>query len=236
MKDQLGDRMKDFYESRYKIKIPRRTFTIIRIDGKSFHTYTKGLIRPFDEKLMSDMDETACFICKNIQGAKFAFVQSDEISVLLTDFDNLQTDAFFDGNLQKITSISASLATAKFNELRPGKLAMFDSRVFIIPFIDEVQNYFIWRQQDATRNSISSLAQSLYSHKELNNKKTSELQDMCFEKGYNWNNLEAGKKRGRGIIKEKYLKGDTERTRWISTEVPILSSEQNYIKNIIDKF
>ena len=167
MKDNLGDRMKDYYESRTKSLLPRRTYTIIRIDGKAFHTYTRGLERPFDDKLINDMDETAKYLCKNIQGAKFAFVQSDEISVLLTDFDKLQTSAWFDGSIQKITSISASLATAKFNELRPNKIALFDSRTFTIPSNVEVENYFIWRQQDTVRNSISSVAQSLYSSKEL---------------------------------------------------------------------
>jgi hypothetical protein len=166
MKDTLGDRMKEYYENRTKTYLPRRTYTLIRIDGKAFHTYTKGLNRPFDDQLMDDMDETAIYLCKNIQGAKLAFVQSDEISILLTDFDKLQTSAWFDGNIQKITSVSSSLATAKFNELRPNKLALFDSRVFTIPSKVEVENYFIWRQQDTVRNSISSVAQSLYSSKD----------------------------------------------------------------------
>ena len=109
-KDSLGDRMKEFYENRTRNFLPRRTYTIIRVDGKAFHSYTRGLIRPFDEKLVNDMDETACYMCKNIQGAKFAFVQSDEISILLTDFEGLTTDAWFDGNIQKMASVSASLA------------------------------------------------------------------------------------------------------------------------------
>ena len=166
-KDNLGDRMKIFYENITRIFLPRRTYTIIRIDGKAFHTYTKGLDRPFDDKFVNDMDETACYLCKNIQGAKFAFVQSDEISILLTDFDSLTTSAWFDGNIQKMVSVSASLATAKFNELRPNKIALFDSRVFTISSRVEVENYFIWRQQDTTRNSISSVAQWLYSPSEL---------------------------------------------------------------------
>ena len=117
MKDSLGDRMKR-YENTSRYYLSPRNYTIIRVDGKAFHTYTKGLERPFDLKLISDMNETASFLCKNIQGAKFAFVQSDEISIVITDFENINTDAWFDGNVQKITSISASLATAKFNQLR----------------------------------------------------------------------------------------------------------------------
>lgn len=219
MRDNLGDRMKDFYESRTKIFLPRRTYAIIRIDGKAFHTYTKGLDRPFDGQLISDMDETACYLCKEIQGAKLGFVQSDEISILLTDFDKLTTDAWFDGNIQKIASISAGMATGKFNMLRPGKIAIFDSRVFTIPSVTEVENYFIWRQQDTVRNSISSVAQSLYSSKELHKINTTEMQEMCFKKGINWNDYPAKYKRGRLIVKETYRQKDmTVRTRWVSTD------------------
>src|SRR5579859_3516902 len=102
MKDDLGDRMKSYYEDRTRISLPRRTFTIIRIDGKAFHTYTQGLKRPFDVELIEDMDLTTKFLCENIQGAKFAYVQSDEISIALTDFDKITTDAWFNGNLQKM--------------------------------------------------------------------------------------------------------------------------------------
>ncbi len=221
MKDQLGDRMKSYYEDRTRNFLPRRTFTIIRIDGKAFHTYTRGLTRPFDQGLIDDMNETTKYLCENIQGAKFGYVQSDEISLLLTDFEKVTTDAWFDGNIQKMASISASMATAKFNELRMLRFineiklngvsnvnqssALFDSRVFTIPAEEEVINYFIWRQQDATRNSISSVAQSLYSHKELNGKSTDEMQEMIFQKGQNWNDYPIGQKRGRAVAKRTIL-------------------------------
>lgn len=234
-KDSLGDRMKEFYEKRTRNFLPRRTYTIIRVDGKAFHSYTRGLIRPFDEKLVNDMDETACYMCKNIQGAKFAFVQSDEISILLTDFDGLTTDAWFDGNIQKMASISASLATAKFNELRPNKIALFDSRVFTIPSDIEVENYFIWRQQDTTRNSISSVAQSMFSHRELENKNTNQMQEMCFQKGVNWNDFSAKLKRGRLILKQDYEKEGTTRSKWVSVEPPIFTQEREMLKVLIPK-
>ena len=127
MKDQLGDRMKAFYEDRTRIKLPRRTYTIIRIDGKAFHTYTKGLKRPFDTGLIDDMNWTTEYLCKNIQGVKFGYVQSDEISLVLTDFDTLQTDLWFDGNLQKMASIAASMATARFNQLRMMRACPLDT-------------------------------------------------------------------------------------------------------------
>lgn len=159
MKDALGDRMKNNYENRFRSCLPLRSYTIIRIDGKAFHTYTEGLKRPFDDGLIEDMDATAIYLCKNIMGAKFAFVQSDEISILITDFEDINTQAWFDNNLQKMCSVSASMATGVFNELRRDRWylneeeegylikrpqpAMFDSRVFQISQRTEVENYFI---------------------------------------------------------------------------------------------
>jgi len=272
MKDQLGDRMKDFYEDRTRFKLARRTNTIIRIDGKAFHTYTRGLKRPFDEGLMEDMNKTTEYLCQNIQGAKFGYVQSDEISILITDYDDISTHAWFDGNLQKMASIAASLATAKFNQLRMSracfddvikedapiykddiegfKLAMFDARVFQIPYQEEVINYFIWRQQDATRNSISSVAQANFSAKELHGKKTNQMQDMLMvQKGINWNDFTPREKRGSLIRKvenvyyrkiEPIMDGKTrvlgendtyKRSKWeADSETPIFSQEKGYLR------
>jgi tRNA(His) guanylyltransferase len=245
-KDSLGDRMKEFYENRTRLHLPRRTFTVLRLDGKAFHSYTRGLIKPFDDPLMSDMDETARFLCKEIQGAKFAYVQSDEISIILTDFDSLNTDAWYDGNIQKMTSVSASLATGKFNELRsdrclidprrlPGrKLAFFDSRVFTIPSQTEVANYLVWRQQDTVRNSISAVAQFLYSHKELMGKSCDQMQEMIFQKGSNWNDYAPRYKRGRAIAKESYDKDGSQRTRWSIVDVPIFTQDKEFLKKYIE--
>lgn len=196
-RDQLGTRMKEQYEYRSRIFLPRRTYTIIRLDGKAFHTYTRGLARPFDLALMDDMAETTRFLCQEISGAVFGYTQSDEISLLLTDFATPRTQAWFDGNLQKMVSVSASLATAKFNELRPGKLAFFDARAFAIPDPTEVANYFVWRQNDATRNSISMAAQAHFSHRQLHGRSGAEMQEMLWsEKGINWNDFPARCKRG----------------------------------------
>lgn len=262
MKDPLGDRMKDFYEDRTRYKLARRTNTIIRIDGKAFHTYTKGLQRPFDQGLMEDMNRTTEYLCQNIQGAKFGYVQSDEISILITDYDDNDTHAWFDANLQKMASISASLATAEFNRLRlirkmnttvatagsileQFKHAMFDARVFQIPYQEEVINYFIWRQQDATRNSISSVAQSLYSAKELHGKKTSDMQEMIFQKGINWNDFTPREKRGSIIRKvektfeipahwaygENVFDSKFTRLKWeADPNTPIISQDKDYLR------
>lgn len=220
----LGDRMKKYEFISRNFIIPR-SYAIIRIDGKAFHTYTRGLEKPFDDKLIMDMNETAKYLCMNISGAKLAYVQSDEISILVTDFDDLNTQMWFNGNIQKITSISASLATAKFNQLRPNKIALFDSRVFNIPYRTEVLNYFIFRQQDAERNSIQAMGQSLFSHSQLMKKNMNQIQEMCFQKGINWNNYDEGKKRGRLIVKVD--------RDWQVIETPIFSRNNEYILNLI---
>jgi tRNA(His) 5'-end guanylyltransferase len=240
MKDSLGDRMKASYEDRTRILLPRRTFYIIRIDGKAFHTYAKGCKKPFDDELIFAMDETTKFLCSQIQGAKFGFVQSDEISLVLTDFDDIATNAWFDGNLQKITSISASLATAKFNEIRKqqgiDKLAFFDSRVFTIADREEVKNYMIWRQNDCVRNSISMVAQSLYSHKQLNGVNTSQMQELIFKKGINWNDFPVRQKRGGFIDKISYLKDGAKRNRWDVVEPPTFTQDRKFLNKRLPKY
>jgi tRNA(His) guanylyltransferase len=258
--DALGDRMKEFYEDRTRIKLPRRTFTIIRIDGKAYHTYTKGLQRPFDQGLIEDMNATTAYLCKNIQGAKFGYVQSDEISLVLTDFDDLGTHAWFDNNLQKMVSVAASMATAEFNRLRliracndimgdyvenllteneiqKFKMAEFDARAFQIPFIDEVKNYFIWRQQDAVRNSISSVAQSLYSTKELHGVKTDQMQELIFQKGINWNDYDFRMKRGAVIGKVEVTitneNGTFTRNKWQVINTPIFTQDPFFLAGLL---
>jgi len=236
MHDSLGDRMKSNYEARYRHSLGRRAYTIIRIDGKAFHTYTRGLQRPFDRRLMDDMDTTAAYICNDIQGAKFAFVQSDEISILLTDFECIDSQAWFDLDIQKMVSVSASLATAKFNDLRRAdqKLAHFDSRVFQLPTQSEVANYFIWRQNDAVRNSIASVAQSLYSAKQLHGVGQNEQQELIHQKGINWNDYTSGEKRGRFIERELYEKeigeGQTAtRSRWVTVDCPTFTQDREWL-------
>lgn len=245
MHDNLGKRMKEQYEHRTRYFLPRRTYTIIRVDGKAFHTFTKGFDKPFDTDLMEVMDETALALCQDIQGAQFAYVQSDEISVLLTDFKKPTSCAWFDGNIQKIASISASIATANFNNgmyLNENKLlnmdqkAFFDSRVYTIPDPIEVENYFIWRQQDASRNSVQMAARSVYSHKECENKNVSELQDMLHKKGINWNDYSYRKKRG-GLIAKREIDIREDKTvwSWANFETPIFTQEREVLRGLIPR-
>jgi len=210
--DDFGTRMKENYEVRSQTYLPRRGYYLLRLDGKAFHTYTKGMECPFDKTLSDVMDATAVYLCKNITGAKLAYVQSDEISILVTDFDKLTTQAWFDGNIQKIVSISAAMATAEFNRLmyniKPeyievGKLALFDSRVWMIADPYEVENVFIWRQQDARRNSVSMAAQSMFSHKALQGKNASVMKQMMLDNGVNWDEVyPAGFRNGRCVVKK----------------------------------
>lgn len=269
IKDPMGDRFKK-YEGIYKNSLMPRGYSIIRIDGKAFHTYTKGLEQPFDNGLIQDMDETAAYLCRNIMGAKMAFVQSDEISIVVTDFDKIETQAWFDNDVQKMVSISASMATAKFNQLRTLRkikedinyvkdynndpdtllefnmggtievgienlrLAEFDSRAFQVPNKNEVLNYLIWRQKDTVRNSISSVAQSLYSHKELEGISSNGKQELIFQKGINWNDYPASLKRGRFIRKvQKEISEGVIRNEWISEGSPDFLKDRTLFDEVL---
>ena len=277
-KDSLGDRMKQ-YEGIPRISLMRRNPVIIRIDGKNFHSFTRGFERPFDDILIKSMQETAKYLCENIQNVKCSYQQSDEISLLLTDYENINTAAWFDYQVQKMCSIAASAATLAFNsffrnnalvkvtitdayyknkESYSGdwkkdrllkepyldactKGAMFDARCFSIPK-EEVCNYFIWRQQDAVRNSIQMVAQANFSHKQLQNKSCDELQEMLWqEKNINWNDFETVKKRGSCCTKTgKHTVIDIqtgeqkERLVWeIDKDIPIFTQDRNYIERFV---
>lgn len=232
-KDSLGDRMKENYENRSRHYLVRRMPVIIRLDGRAFHTFTKGFKRPYDEIFHNAMNDTLKYLCENIQGCKIGYTQSDEITLLLVDYDSLDTAAWFDYRQDKVISIAASMATLAFNkalELHIGGYlidamekeldvendyvnaldkahkngAMFDARVFNIPK-EEVANCFIWRQQDATRNAIQMLGQTYFSHKELDKKNQNDIQDMLMlQKGINFNDMPVEFKRGICCIKEEY--------------------------------
>jgi tRNA(His) guanylyltransferase len=233
-RDSLGDRMKSYYEDVYRIKLTHRTPVIIRLDGKAFHTLTRRCNRPFDTDFMTAMQLAALELIKQIQGAKIAYIQSDEVSILLTDFDKLDTSAWFDYNLQKMVSVSASIMTYYFNKCieitandRINSVGFFDARAFNIPE-SEVCNMFLWRQKDAERNSLSMLAQSLYSHRELQHKKSNDLQELCFQAGHNWNDLDTYKKRGSCIV----YKNQSWQIDW---EIPIFSQDRQYIEQYLVK-
>ena len=206
------------------------------------------------------MQETTKYLCENIQGCIFGYTQSDEITLILKDYETSETEAWFDNQVQKMCSISASMATMKFNQIFKKKVedfyklsdaspsdlvygesldraieqgAMFDSRVFNIPK-EEVVNLVYWRQLDASRNSIQMVGQANFSHSELQNKSCEQIQDMLFkEKNINWNDLPIYKKRGSAVIKENF--GVTYKAKWIiDKEMPILKGiERDYLEALI---
>lgn len=238
--DDLGTRMKENYESIFKYKVTKRTPVIIRIDGKAFHTFTRGFEKPFDRNLIAAMQKTMKYLCENIQGCVLGYTQSDEISLLLVDYKKFNTQPWFDYEVQKMCSISASMATMAFNksftfrhddkkvyEIAKDKGAMFDSRVFNIPK-EEVTNYFYWRQLDATRNSIEMVGQANFSHKELHKKSCNDIQEMLHEqKNINWNDFTTTEKRGSCCIK-------TEDGWGIDYNIPIFKGEgRDYIDNLV---
>lgn len=254
-KNQIDIRMKENYEDRYRFKLTRRMPVIIRIDGKAFHSFTKGFNTPFDDVLRSAMEHTMVYLCDHIEGCKIGYTQSDEISLLLTDYDELESCAFFDYNIQKIASVAASMATMIFNNkfTRMANIAsdgerytrviggaMFDARCFNIPR-EEVTNYFFSRQSDAIRNSVYMIGKTYFSHKELQHKNRNDIKEMLAEKhNVHFEDYESRYTIGSCAIKEKYnvqLKDDTfvERSRWIvDPEIPIFAKEgREYIEKYL---
>lgn len=246
-KDSLGDRMKKNYEDRTRVHLPRRTWTIIRVDGRAFHTYTRDCQKPFDAGFMRAMDDAAIELCGEIMGCRGAYGQSDEYSFVMTDFETINTESWFDGNVQKTVSVAASIFTSEFNRVRLASGhragAAFDARVFTIPDPVEVENYFIWRQQDCTRNAIQSAGYAEFSQKQLHQLNTDQIQEKLFqERQINFNDYPAKFKRGRVVWKETYeghfseMGGDgpgqtCTRTRWVvDCEAPVFTQDRDYLR------
>ena len=270
--DDLGVRMKTFYEQIPKTKLMRRCPVAIRIDGKAFHTFTRGFQKPFDDLMVKSMQATMKYLCENIQGCVLGYTQSDEITLILVDYKKLNSSAWFDYEVQKLCSVAASMATMAFNkffynmvmeetaggEFTEGiagihlnaaeKGAMFDARAFNIPK-EEVTNLIYWRQVDAKRNSIQSVGQAYFSHKELDKKSSDMIQCMLFEERcVNWNDYPTHLKRGSCCVKNKIviesdgvvttaqLRDTTanENSWIIDNEIPIFKGEgRKYIDDLI---
>ena len=257
-RSKFDKRMKK-YEYVSRTYLTTRTPVIIRIDGKCFHSFTRGFKKPFDEILSGTMQGTMKYLCENIQGCVLGYTQSDEITLVLVDYKTLETSAWFDYNIQKCVSVSASMATMAFNrefndrfwfyyqehrseedekylivlERAKEKGAMFDARVFNIPK-EEVCNNILWRQQDAIRNSIQMVGHANFSEKQMHGKNTSEIKEMLLsEKGIDWNDLPTKFQRGSCCIKT--FDEQTGRSEWrIDNEIPIFKAEgRKYIEGLI---
>lgn len=201
---ELPERMRNYVsveDRRLMIKEP----VILWLDGRAFHTFSRGLGKPFSEALMKTMDQVLVEMCQDIQGAKLGYTQSDELSILLTDWESYETQPWFQYRVQKISSSASSMATALFNRIWQDSLsmhedtaqdldrfanrtAMFDCKVFNLPF-HEVHNWFLWRQLDWIRNSVQMTARSLFSHKELHGLNQAQLKEKIRECGVEWESL-----------------------------------------------
>lgn len=220
----LGERMKCYYEEAYKITLPWRMPVVLRFDGRAFHTFTRGMDKPFDDDFIQAMVAVSLELCGQVMGCALAYVQSDEISLLLHNYRRIESQAWFANELQKCISVSAGMASSVMS-LQFGHPAVFDARAFVLPEA-EVCNYFIWRQQDATRNSVQGYAQSLYSPKQLRGKNKAAMMDMMMDKGMNWNDLPVHKKRGLAIRRDD--------SGWeVDLEPPIFTQDRGYIEDLL---
>lgn len=237
-KNELTSRMKNYYENRSKTYLMRRTPVIIRVDGKAFHTFTKGMKKPFDSIITKSMQDTMLYLCEHMQGAVFGYTQSDEITIVLVDYKNLDSQALYDYSVQKLCSITASMATFAFNKAFAKRIgndflyqqkadmgALFDARCFNIPK-EEVVNCIIWRQLDGMRNAISSVGQKYFSQKELNKKTTEAIKQMLLEKGIDFEQFPTESKLGSACFREN---GKFK----VDTEMPFIVMDRYYVEKEI---
>ncbi len=234
---------------------------VIRVDMKAGHSFTRGFERPFDEIFAQCMCETAKALCRQINGAVFAFVQSDEISVIINDMkDPASPNCFFNGNVNKIVSVAASIATAEFNKayfrlVQPIPefhkrekyaanffKALFDARVFCLPNVKEVYNYVLWRQNDASINSVQMAAHAVFDEEDVRGKDLSELQDMLMlRQGINWNDYQEYFKRGGLVARVPFTKRSPDgtkevvRKKWARVETPIFSQDPEFAAKLFEE-
>lgn len=207
--DNMWDRMK-WYESVSDMRLTKRVPVIIRIDWRAFHTFTRKCKKPFDQNIIDAFVLATEKISKDIMWFKIAYTQSDEVSILITDYDTIQSESFFGYRISKINSVVASMFTNYFNEIYVwDDNAVFDCRCFNIPESD-IANYFLWRQKDWEKNSIQMYARSMYTTKELYKKKLSDLHDMLYQKWCNWATLDEQLKNWSYITKKwnRYIRPD----------------------------
>lgn len=259
-KESIEDRML-YYRSLTDYKLLKNEYVIIMLDGRSFSHYCKRFKKPFDERFINIMNQVAKYLCEEIEGCKFAYTQSDEISLLLTDFGI--SDAWFDNRLCKLQSISASLAASKFNQLMISelalsckglnefnenisklKLASFDAKAWNLPTENDVYTWFLYRQSDCVKNSKQMTAITYFSQKEVNGLTTDQMVELLIkERGIDWNKFSEGEKYGRFLYKEEVVlnneQGSFIRNKWFVHEAFPLFKEEGKDKflnlNVIPK-
>lgn len=209
--EAMGDRHKAFEARETMHRLMPGLPVLVRLDGRAFHTFTRGLARPYDERLSRSMIETTKYLVDHTH-ASVGYTQSDEISLAFpnTDPDN---QVMFDGRVQKLCSVLAAMATAKFNQQilanipeKAHLLPLFDARVYQYPTLDLAAESFVWRETDATRNSLTMAAHAYYSHKELHKAGYARKHEMLHAKGLNWNDYPDFFKKGTYVRRESTLK------------------------------
>lgn len=205
MADSLGGRMKSYEQVTRLVLLPH-SYTILRVDGRAFHSYLRDAVKPFDLTFMGHMVDVAKVLCEEISGSVFAYGQSDEISLLLCDIEP-QSQPWFGGVVQKMASVAAGLTTVALVSKRGwDSFPHFDARVFTLPSAMEVANYFIWRQRDAVRNSVSMAAQAKFSPRQLHGVSGDQMQEMLWrEHQINWNDYPAECKRGWVVVRAERI-------------------------------
>ncbi|WP_439623735.1 tRNA(His) guanylyltransferase Thg1 family protein [Gemmata sp.] len=219
MTDGLGDRMKRYEAAEAGRRLMPLLPVLARLDGRAFHTFVRGLDRPFDVRLSRLMADAARFLVR-ATGAEVGYTQSDEITLAWVPA-GFESQVFFDGRVQKMASVLAALCSAHFTRRLPeflppkyaARLPVFDARVWNVPTLDEAANTFLWRERDATKNSVSMAARAHYDHADLHGKTGAEMQALLFRKGVNWNDYPAFFKRG------TYVRRETVRQPFAATEL-----------------
>jgi len=231
VKDEMGNRFKEMEACSTQFLIAG-TPKIIRLDGKSFSNYTRNCNRPYDATLMNSITEAVIVVMKEIGGsAKFAYCQSDEISIVINDKQRVESEPWFNNNVNKMISISAAVMsvnfTEQFSKSHTYKPAYFDSRVFQVPSIDEMHNAILWRQFDAIKNSISQYARHYFSDKQVHGKNGKMKIEMMKEKhSFDWNTAPTWTKRG--VIVKKGSTGKFEADH----EIPEFNVDREYLKKL----
>jgi tRNA(His) guanylyltransferase len=247
-KTSLGDRMKRYEAATDALLVPR-TPVMVRLDGKGFSKYTRGLEKPMDEKLRLCMEYAAYELMDKIDGCRFAYSQSDEISLVLVDYSSRDSQPWFNYRVSKVLSVATSVVTAAFikaaitympEHLSKRGFPLFDARAWNIPK-EEVSNAILWRQQDATRNSIQSLGRAHFSHRELKNKNTKEIQELLFqEKGINYNRQPIYYRRGYSLYRMNCVvegrSGVPVKRKKIVCDLgmPIITRDRFHVENWLD--
>ena len=256
MTESLGDRMKLYESAEAGRRLMPLLPAIARLDGRPFHSFVRGLAKPFDKRLSDLMIDTAIFLVRETN-AVIGYTQSDEITLAWVP-EEFDSQIFFDGRVQKMTSMLAALCAVHFNRRLPAflppeyaeRLPVFDCRVWNVPTLEEAVNAFLWRELDTTKNSISMAARAYYDHADIHDKNGSEMQELLWRKGVNWNEYPAFFKRGtyirRCIVKRAFTAAEldalppkhaarsnpgliVERTECVPLEMPPLAKVENRV-------